>query len=145
MDFAPVCRDDRCKIDRVHAAHAVCGRERVFKHRSERPDPWRAPDAVGLRLAVFDSVDLRRAKPFREIKIDVLSSFGCVSGRSIQRALSDLMDERKVILVVHPEMGRVIGAHGAYIRMDSPLLWDPDGYPVLLEQLYDAGTGRVRD
>jgi hypothetical protein len=145
MDFAPICRDDRCELEHVHRVHTVRGRERVFHHRSERPDPWRAPDCTGLRIAVFDAIELRRCKPLREIKQDVFASFGATTGRSVQRAIVDLLDDRQIIHVVAPEQARHRGAHGAYIRMDSPLLWEPDGYAMLLDQLYDCATRRGSD
>ena len=92
-----------------------------------------------MREFVLKYVGYRRCKVFHEIYHDVLEDYGSVDERSVYRWLAKLVDEREIVNVAPPgrsKKGRPLP--GGYVRSDSPLLWETDGYSTLIDSMNDS-------
>lgn len=134
LDFADICRDEKCARTEVHAAHGP-----VLRDRSR--NLFRVSRRQLVLDAVYGAVDSRMVKPFSRVLTDVLHDYGSLKERTVYRALHELQLRRQVALVVPSGSSDHLRRHGfvkgCYIRYDSPLLWEPDGIHTLFEQVDD--------
>jgi len=91
-----------------------------------------------LREIVFEHVSRRQPKTFQEVYYDVINDWGSVTERHVYRVIADLLEERKIACVTAPRRNRRVAGKaqllgGVYLRMESPLLWDVDGYLTIID------------
>lgn len=96
-----------------------------------------------LKEIVLEHISSRQPKTFQEVYDDVLNDWGSVTERHVYRMIASLIEERKVACVATSRRNRrVVDKHrlptGVYLRMESPLLWDIDGYATIIDI---AGVG----
>lgn len=127
-DPQELCRDDRCPFEGVHKAHS-CAKLAAVAERKVRST---------LDECVYDWVTSRYVRTFRDVYSDVVQDYGSITERGVYRALERLIDDRRVIRVVPWPNGRLLRL-GAYLRYDSPLIWDARGHANIQEQLHDCG------
>ncbi|HEX7094665.1 MAG TPA: hypothetical protein VF183_02200, partial [Acidimicrobiales bacterium] len=131
LDFINVCRDEGCELEDLHVpGTAGCGSAHGRRNIVNI--------AVGqlLRDLTFAQVTLRTPKTFQQIYRDVIDDFGTISERSVYRAVRELRNDRRIALIVPAGSRAVVhleGIRGAYVRYDSPLLWQRDGLRSLMD------------
>lgn len=128
-DPQELCRDDRCPFEGVHRAHGK------VRKRDEAVEP---KIRSALDECVCDWVASRYIRTFSDIYSDVVQDYGAITERGVYRALERLIDARRVIRVVPWPNGRLLRL-GAYLRYDSPLIWEPRGHVQIQEQLRECG------
>jgi len=133
-DPQELCRDEQCPFEGVHKAGSC---------RTSRQEACLADRAGKVRSAldecVYDWVTTRFVRTFRDVYSDVIQDYGSITERGVYRALERLIDAHRVIRVVPWPNGRLLRL-GAYLRYDSPLIWDLSGHANIQEQLRDCGV-----
>lgn len=137
---AGMCMSDACPILGVHQAHPV----------SEREDKFVYTTLTSVQEIAYDCVRDYEAKMFGQIYQDVINAYGEVQSRVVQRALHQLSQDRKIVLVTprgtRARAKRLDRLYGAYVRWTSPLLFDPDGCLFdQAEDLFRSVRSRRRD
>lgn len=158
-----ICRDDRCEIEEVHPVHSRArsgglGFSSIaFAFANERPvgltrrrkriaraQAMRGEAVSNLVVeAVFEHTSPRLCKTASQIYRDVIDDVGAMDLRQVQRGLRVLIGDRRLFLIVprgaHDAIARLGPSYsaGAYIRGDSPLLFERGGFDHLQDQLSD--------
>lgn len=128
-----ICRDDRCDRPYLHAPHpieGVVGKPPVVRVSARRL----------LVDITYEMISDRVPKTFAQIYTDVLDEYGSITTRNVNVALAELRESREVAFIVPSGSQRVVhtdGVRGAYIRYDSPLLWQSDGLSGLMELVHE--------
>lgn len=118
--------------------------KRVRKHRRITMSPLSLLDQI-----TYDTIGRRIPKTVRQVHAEVSSVYGTVHMRAIYRSLVRLLDERKIVCIagstsehrkpLHERITRKQQiAPGAYVRMDSPLVWDHRERYTLIELVDNA-------
>lgn len=128
-----LCRDDCCPFEGVHKAGS-CRTSRKGASLIDHDGKVRS----ALDECVYDWVLSRYVRTFRDVYSDVVQDYGSITERGVYRALERLIDARRVIRIVPWPNGRLLRL-GAYLRYDSPLIWEPKGHANIQEQLHDCG------
>ncbi len=138
QSMVTLCRDDRCNRCDPHPVHPV----RAKRDRT-------VYDVDPLDEIVYSHVHDRECRTAGQLYGLVLNDYGTVDYRTLQRSLSRLSHEHKIIAVLPRrlrsritsagDLGRRGGASsgGAYVRWTSPLLWTADGMACLAAQVED--------
>lgn len=142
IDFDDFCRLEDCVRDDLHPAHPAPYRK---PGDVERGVIVVKPEKISKRQVIYDSVlgavSMRILKPFREVVSDVQHDYGAVTPRVVYYTLSNLINLRRVALVVpHGSADRLRDGGnvvGGYVRFDSPLLQQRDGLHALMSQADD--------
>ena len=113
-------------------------RYKIDRERKKLGIPAFRPRQDVLKEIVFEHVSTRQPKTFQEVYNDVLNDWGSVTERHIYRVIASLVGERKIACVATSRRNRRhVDKHrlpiGVYLRMESPLLWDVDGYATIID------------
>ena len=136
LDFADFCRLEKCAVAALHPAH-----DHAHRHGDVRRGAFAFTSRGVLLDITLGTVSARVLRPFAAIYDAVRADYGRVQSRTIYRALSTLVDERKVAVVVPrgsaPKLRAGGFVRGGYVRWDSPLLTQCDGLASLMDQADD--------
>lgn len=128
LDFMDICRDERCERADLHPPHRVRGHS--------ISSVVRVPVRRLLVDLTLEAVSARVPKTAAQIYTDVLDEYGSITTRNVNVALAELRTMREIAFIVpagSQHAVRTDGVRGAYIRYDSPLLWQPDGLRDLMD------------
>lgn len=137
LDYMDICRDEDCDRSDLHSP-VECG--------SRRPSVVNVPARRLILDITLEAVSARIPKTFAQIYTDVLDEYGSITSRNVNVALATLRDAREIAFIVPNGSQHVVhtsGVRGAYIRYDSPLLWQRDGLVNLMDVVHEMiGDGK---
>ena len=120
-----ICRDDRCKIEGVHARHPIFTRHEKMPHHRPGSRPWLQPDRQGLMASIMKATSKRVPRWFQEISPEVRDDYGDVGDRTIWRGIAELVQHGRLMrldigLAFHAYIQPVAPGERVPGRMERP-------------------------